>query len=73
MIPKAVSTSMRYLEANPEVILTYCDFDLIDPNSIVIRRIKAPEFRHKDMLVKVAPLESLKSALPPIIRKSGSP
>lgn len=54
LMPNAVSTSVRYLKANPDVILTYCDFNLIDPNSIAIRRVKAPEFCYKDMLVKLA-------------------
>jgi len=54
LMPEAVSTSVHYLEANPEVVLTYCDFNLIDPNSIAIRRVKTPEFNYKDMLVKLA-------------------
>lgn len=54
LMPKAVRTSVRYLEANPDVVLTYCDFNLIDPNSHVIRPVRTPVFNYKDMLVKLA-------------------
>ena len=54
LMPRAVSTSVSYLKTNPNVVLTYCDFNLIDPNSLVIRRVKTPEFNYRDMLVKLA-------------------
>ena len=45
--PRAVSTSLKYLK--DDVVLTYCDFNLIDPSSKLIRRVKAPDFDYEDM------------------------
>lgn len=53
LLPHAVNTSVEHLMANPDVVLVYCDFNLIDPNSAVIRRVKAPEFNYRDMVVKL--------------------
>jgi glycosyltransferase involved in cell wall biosynthesis len=50
--PNSVSVSVEHLLANPQAVLTYCDFDLIDSNSIVIRRVSAPELSYQDMVVK---------------------
>jgi glycosyltransferase involved in cell wall biosynthesis len=49
----AVSTSIRYLENYPDVVLTYCDFNLIDPQSKIIRRVTPPNFDYYDMVVKI--------------------
>ena len=54
LLPHAASTSVRHLEANADAVLTYCDFDLIDGNSMFIRRVKAAEFNYRDMVVKQA-------------------
>ena len=51
--PNAVSTSIDYLQANSNVVLTYCDFDLIDPHSKPIRRVRPPSFNYYDMVVKI--------------------
>jgi hypothetical protein len=34
-------------------VATYCDFNLIDPESRVVRRVETPEFSYRDMLVNV--------------------
>ena len=53
LLPQAVSRSVSCLQANPGIVLAYCDFNLIDPNSRFIRRIRTPDFSYRDMLVKV--------------------
>ena len=53
LLPKAVSTAVACLAANPDVVLTYCDFNLIDANSKAIRRVRTPDFSYQDMLVNV--------------------
>ena len=53
LIPNAVSTSIKYLQSNPNIVLTYCDFDLIDPQSKIIRRVNPPDFNYYDMAVKI--------------------
>ena len=52
LMPEAASTSVRHFMANPDAVLTYCDFDLIDGDSRFIRRMKAAEFNYRDMVVK---------------------
>lgn len=49
--PRAVSTSLKYLK--DDVVLTYCDFNLIDPSSKLIRRVKAPDFNYRDMFSRL--------------------
>jgi glycosyltransferase involved in cell wall biosynthesis len=53
LLPGAVSTSVQWLMRNPDAVLTYCDFDLIDPDSSYIRRVTTPDFDYKKMLAKV--------------------
>lgn len=53
LLPEAVATSVEYLTANPQAVLTYCDFNLIDPSSRIIRRVKAPDFDYQRMLTDV--------------------
>ncbi len=50
LLPEAVSTSVRYLRQ--EVVLTYGDFNLIDPASKIVRRVRSPEFNYKEMFTK---------------------
>lgn len=50
--PNAVSTSVKHLLASPDVVMTYCDYDLIDADSAFVRRVEAPEFDYRDMVVK---------------------
>ncbi len=49
--PRAVSTSLKYLK--DDVVLTYCDFNLIDPSSKLIRRVTAPDFNYRDMFSRL--------------------
>jgi glycosyltransferase involved in cell wall biosynthesis len=53
LYPDAVSASVKCLQRNPDAVLVYCDFDLIDERSRVIRRIQAPEFSYGDMVAKL--------------------
>lgn len=53
LLPSAVSRSVAVLERNPDVVLTYCDFNLIDPDSNVIRRVRAPDFEYRDMVIRM--------------------
>jgi len=39
LLPGAASMAMRELERHPEVVLTYSDFNLIDPASKLIRKV----------------------------------
>lgn len=52
LYPGAVSASVEALLSNPDAVLTYCDFDYIDSESAVIRRVSAPELSYRDMVVK---------------------
>jgi glycosyltransferase involved in cell wall biosynthesis len=51
--PNAVSASIEYLLANPDIIMTYGDYALIDDNNNLIRNVVAPEFNYSDLLAKV--------------------
>lgn len=51
LLPGAVSTSVGWLAAAPETVLTYCDFNLVDATSRVLRRKRAPEFSYRDLVV----------------------
>ena len=50
---RAVSAAAAVFEKHAEASATYCDFNLIDPQSRVIRRVTTPEFNYRDMLVTV--------------------
>ena len=53
LMPNAVSTSIKHLQYRPECVLTYCDFNLIDPQSKIIRRVNPPDFDYTEMVVKI--------------------
>jgi glycosyltransferase involved in cell wall biosynthesis len=53
LLPGAVSTSVRYLLENEDVVLTYCDYYLMDTYSDIVRRVYAPEFNYHDMVVRI--------------------
>lgn len=53
MAPTAVSKSVEHLLANPDVVLTYCDYNLIDARSQVVRRVYAPDFDYHNMVTKL--------------------
>jgi glycosyltransferase involved in cell wall biosynthesis len=50
LMPDAVSSSLAYLQG--DVVLTYGDFNLIDPSSKIIRQVAAPEFNYIEMYTK---------------------
>lgn len=52
LLPGAVRTSVQRLSENPNVILTYCDYDLIDARSRPVRRVNAPDFDYREMVVR---------------------
>jgi glycosyltransferase involved in cell wall biosynthesis len=52
LLPHAVTRSVECLLSHPEAVLSYCDFDLIDPESRVVRRVTAPEYNYMDMVTK---------------------
>ncbi len=52
LYPEAVAVSIKSLQANPSVVLTYCDYDLIDSSSSVLRRANTPDFDYSEMIVK---------------------
>ena len=53
LMPQAVSRSIYYLNNHPDTVMTYCDFNLIDPESNIIRRTQPPNFDYRDMVVNI--------------------
>ena len=52
LIQGAVSAAVNELQAAPGAVLTYCDFNLVDQESRVLRMIRAPDFSFFDMAVR---------------------
>ena len=52
--PGAVRTSVAVLMAMPDVVATYSDFNLIDPQSRRVRRVTLPEYSYDHMLAQVS-------------------
>lgn len=52
LLPHAVSTSVERLMANPDVVLTYCDFNQVDPSSRIIRRMKTLDMDYRETVAK---------------------
>lgn len=52
--PGAVSTSVAALMAEQDAVATYCDFNLIDPHSRIVRRVILPDFCYDQMLAQVS-------------------
>lgn len=52
LLPHAISTSVEHLMANPDVVLTYCDFNQIDPRSKFIRKVNTLEMSYREMVAK---------------------
>lgn len=50
LLPGAVTRSVESLDNHENVVMTYCDYMLMDANSADIRRVYAPEFDYKKML-----------------------
>ena len=53
LTPEAVSTAIAEFLAYPDAIATYCDFNLIDPRSRIIRRVSAGDFSLSEMVATV--------------------
>jgi len=53
LLERAVSSAVRCLGENPDAVLAYCDFNLIDPHSAVVRRVRAPDFDYRRMVVEI--------------------
>lgn len=53
LLERAVSSAVRCLREHPDAALAYCDFNLIDPHSAVVRRVRAPEFDYRRMVVEI--------------------
>lgn len=52
LAPQAVAKAVAALSANPLAVAAYPDFNLIDPNSAVIRTVHAPDFKFGDALLR---------------------
>jgi glycosyltransferase involved in cell wall biosynthesis len=53
LLPGAVAAAVRCLEDHPDAVLAYCDFNLIDPDSAVVRRVRTPEFDYQRMVADI--------------------
>jgi len=53
LLPGAVRTSVEKLIADPGIVLTYCDYNLVDSQSRVLRRKRALEFNYRDLAVGI--------------------
>lgn len=51
LLPDAVSTAVRFLRENPETVQVYCDFQLVDEQSQLIREKIAPDYCYERMVV----------------------
>jgi len=53
LLPGAVTTAVEKLVASPRIVLTYCDFNVIDPKSRVLRQVRTREFSYRDLAVRI--------------------
>lgn len=53
LLPTAVEDAVNVLKTAPSVILTYCDYHLIDDASRFIRKVKTHEYAYFDLAVKL--------------------
>lgn len=51
LFPDAIRTSVACLAEHPEAVLTYPDFNLIDPGSHLVGTMQAPEYSYFEMVV----------------------
>lgn len=51
--PNAVDALIKNLQENPSISVIYPDYNLIDANSRVMRRINAPDFNARDLVEKI--------------------
>jgi glycosyltransferase involved in cell wall biosynthesis len=54
LLPGAVGTLVARLAADPGAVLAYPDYELIDRRSRPIRRVQAPDFDYREMVVRFA-------------------
>jgi len=52
LLPGAVTAAVDALTAIPDAVACYGDFNLVDPNSRIIRRVRTPEFSYFDLAVR---------------------
>lgn len=52
--PSAVSTSVATFMAMPDVVATYCDYNLIDLRSRRVRTVKLPDYNYELMLAQTS-------------------
>ncbi|MGP0088925.1 MAG: glycosyltransferase [Xanthobacteraceae bacterium] len=48
--PDALATLVDFLERNPSILAVYPDYDLIDAESRVVRRVHAPDYDAREMV-----------------------
>lgn len=53
LLPDAVKLSIAKLLANPEVVLTYCDYNIVDSQARLLRTKHTPEFSYADLAVRL--------------------
>lgn len=53
LYPDAISRAVAALQAQPDIVVVYPDFDLIDAHSHPLRRITAPEFDARDLYLRL--------------------
>jgi glycosyltransferase involved in cell wall biosynthesis len=51
LLPGCVRAAVETFAAHPGTVVTYCDFNLIDPRSRPIRTVRAPESDYREMVV----------------------
>jgi len=54
LLPRAVGRCVNCLQTHRNAIVAYCDFNLIDRDSRIVRRVRAPDFDFLDMVAKLA-------------------
>ena len=52
LLPKAVSASVRCLHENPDAVLCYPNFQLVDSESRLVRYVVTPEYNYEEMVAK---------------------
>ncbi|MDP1672873.1 MAG: glycosyltransferase [Burkholderiales bacterium] len=53
LLPQSVSAAVLCLSDHPDAMLSYSDFNLLDPDSAVVRRVTTQECSYRDMAVRM--------------------
>ena len=53
LLPSAVRAAVQAFEANPHTVLAYPSFDMVGPDSTLIRRVNGLNLSYRDMVVKI--------------------